>query len=125
MGKATHKEGMSLNYRINGEVNSFRSADKFLSCIKSVVVDQKELLKVEPLDDRCCDYDHMQEIMDLSFKAIPCIKGLQAMASRIQNEGNFNEYDPTDMMENMETHFASQVSCRYPGYRPSTLYMNR
>jgi len=43
------------------------------------------------------DYDHMEEILELTYQAVPCIKGLQAMAGHIQSSGNFIEYDISDI----------------------------
>ena len=52
---------------------------------------------LEPIKAVERDYDHMQEILDLTYQAIPCIKGIQAMACHIQMRGNFLSYDNSDI----------------------------
>lgn len=91
------REGMSLNYRINGEVNSFKTVDELVDLLKFVVRDQKEPLTVEPLDDDRVGYDHMQEIRERAWKAEACVKGIAAMAELIQTAEAFHEFNDCNM----------------------------
>lgn len=97
MEKLIEEKGMSLNYKINGEMCSFESKEKLADFLKFSAMRKEKLLTVKSLDEEGQDYDHMQEILDLSYQAIPCIKGLQAMALYIQENGNFNDFDPVDI----------------------------
>jgi len=97
MKKAMELEGMSLNYKINGEVNSFKSKDEFVKHINFVVTHLREPLEVEPLDQQGLDYDHMQEIMDLTYEVSACIKGIEAIAECIQRHGTFTNYQPDNI----------------------------
>lgn len=98
MKKSGQEVGMSLNYKINGKVCSFESMDGLLDCLKIKAQFSNEPLTVEPINKEGRDYDHMQEILELTHQAIPCIKGLQAMAFYIQSSGNFVEYDTSDIL---------------------------
>lgn len=91
--------GTSLTYKIDGEVCSFESVDELLNHLKTKVESLKEPLTVEPINRDGHDYDHMQEIMDLTYQIGSCIKGLRAMAEYIQRSGNFIEYAPIDIIE--------------------------
>jgi hypothetical protein len=99
MEKSRQAEGMSLNYKINGRMCSFKSVDELLNCLKNKAKILDEPLTVEPIGEEGRDYDHMQEILELTYQAIPCIKGLQAMAGYIQEHGNFIEYDTSDIVQ--------------------------
>lgn len=98
MEKPTQEAGMSLNYRINGEVISFKSKGEFADFLKSFASGHQEPLKVESLDRPGRDYDHMEEVLELSYQAIPCIKGLQAIAEQIHTSGSFRENNPDDII---------------------------
>jgi hypothetical protein len=99
MEKSRQEVGMSLNYKINGRVCSFKSVDEFLNSLKMRAKILEEPLTVKPIGEDDGDYDHMQEILDLTYQAIPCIKGIQAMVSHVQREGNFIEYDTSDIVQ--------------------------
>jgi hypothetical protein len=90
------REGMSLNYKINGEVNSFKTVDELVDLLKFVTRDMKEPLTVEPLDVKGLDYDHMQEIMERSWEIEACVRGIAAMAERIQ-ETEFQDFNNCNM----------------------------
>jgi hypothetical protein len=63
------REGMSLNYKINGEVTSFKTVDEFIDFLSVVAKHKSEPLTVEPLDVKgLSDYDHMDEIMERSTR---------------------------------------------------------
>jgi hypothetical protein len=85
------RKTQSLNYKINGLVCSFESKEK-LSDHLNTLIKLNEQLSVESLDPEVGCYDHMQEILELSYQAIPCLKGIQAMASCIQERGTFSDY---------------------------------
>ena len=90
-------ETTSLNYKINGEVCSFKSKSELADFLNFCAIRKERLLTVESLDEKDLDYDHMQEILDLSYQAIPCIKGIQAMALYIQETGKFNDFNHLDI----------------------------
>lgn len=98
MGKLRQEDGMSITYRINGQVESFKTTEEMLDVLKSTTV-ENEPLTIEPIKNGTDDYDHMQEILELTYFAIPCLKGLQAMAANIQHRGSFIEYDTSDLMQ--------------------------
>lgn len=98
MEKSRNETGMSLTYKVNGAVRSFKTVDELLDHLKITAEILKEPLTVAPINEEGRDYDHMQEILELTYQAIPCIKGLQAMAGHIQTAGNFIEYDTTDII---------------------------
>jgi hypothetical protein len=83
MEKSRQAEGMSLNYKINGEVNSFKTVDELVNLLEFVARDMKEPLTVEPLDGKGLDYDHMQEILDRAYNADALVKGVMAVAMGI------------------------------------------
>ena len=86
-----------MNYKINGEVMSFKSKEDLLKILHVIVDGKKEILEVEPLDRDCEDYDHMQEIMDLTYQALAFVKGITAVAAQIQGEGHFSNYNTTEI----------------------------
>jgi len=86
-----------MNYKINGEVMSFKSKEDLLKILHVIVDGKKEILEVEPLDRDCEDYDHMQEIMDLTYQALAFVKGITAVAAQIQGEGHFLNYNTTEI----------------------------
>ena len=91
------KEAQSCNYRINGEVMSFRSKYDFAEHLNFTVNHRKEPLTVEPLDSDGRYYDHMQEIADRGYEILSHVKGFIAMALAIQEEGHFQNYTPYDI----------------------------
>jgi len=97
MEKAKELEGMSLNYKINGEICSFMNTTELVKHLNFLVVDLRKTLEVEPLDQQGLDYDHMQEIMGLTYKASGCIKGIDAIAECIQRHGTFTDYHPDNI----------------------------
>lgn len=98
MNDLAEKIGMSLNYKINGEMCSFKSGSELAEHLRFAITELKEpLLKVESLNPEIGSYDHMDEILELSYQAASYIKGIQAMASCIQESGNFNEYKHYDI----------------------------
>jgi hypothetical protein len=96
MEKTKQAEGV-MNYRVNGDMRSFKTVDELFELLENKVRILNEPLTVEPIKADGQDYDHMQEILDLTYQAIPCIKGLQAMAGHIQLSGKFLEYDISDI----------------------------
>lgn len=91
-------EDTSISYKINGTIHSFKSKEQLAELVKNAAI-AFDGLEVEPVSKQGEGYDHMQEILDLSYEAIPCIKGMQAMAMGIQQEGSFRQYSPTDIIE--------------------------
>jgi len=85
------RETQSLNYKINGLVCSFESKEKLADYLNTLIKLNKQL-SVESLDPEVGHYDHMQEILDLSYQAMSCLKGIQAMATCIQESENFEDY---------------------------------
>ena len=99
MNNLAKENGMSLNYKINNQICSFKSEIELLDHLNLTITALKEpLLMVESLDPKIGSYDHMDEIMELSYKAVSCLKGIEAMASCIQESGNFNEYKDHDIV---------------------------
>jgi hypothetical protein len=97
-GKMKEKriEGVSLSYRINGELQSFESEDELTDFIKTRIICAPGTLEVKPIEG---DFDHMQNIMTLSWKAAACVKGISAMANEIQSDGGFLNFNPTELNE--------------------------
>jgi len=95
------EKAMSLNYRINGEVSSFKSKEDLASHLRAVIPIMKESLKVEPLyqSGPSFHYDHMQEILDLCYEALAYVKGIRVMADAIQEHGRFVTCSPDDIEE--------------------------
>lgn len=87
---------MSLNYKIDGEVCSFKTKQDFIEFIQSYVKGN-EALTVEPigLDDHL-GYDHMQEIKERAWEVEACVKGIAAMAELIQ-ETEFQDFNHCNM----------------------------
>ena len=91
-------EGMSLNYKINGDVCSFKSKAELAKHLNFVVTSLREPLEVEPLDRQGLDYDHMQKITDLTCETSACVKGIDAIAECIQRHGTFTNFSPSDIV---------------------------
>ena len=99
MNDLAKENSMSLNYKINNQICSFKSEIELLDHLNLTITALKEpLLMVESLDPKIGSYDHMDEIIGLSYKAVSCLKGIEAMASCIQESGNFNEYKDHDIV---------------------------
>lgn len=90
-----------LNYLIDGEPISFESKEAFAEYLKEQALNGFHSLQgmsVEPLSGPALDYDHMDEILQLTFALKASIKGIEAVAQAIQLRGTFNEYCPDDII---------------------------
>ena len=81
-----------MNYEINGRIMSFKDKEEMKGWVNDLI-DAGKSLEVAPFNQDV-DYDHMQAIMDLSFEAEACIKGIIAIATVIQEQNSFINQNP-------------------------------